>query len=104
MAMPMAQGVELGPKAVEKWFKKLPHAKQKINKYHFYFHNKVSAKIPTAVQIALSNMTAKYPTSFGYVTMIGEPLTYNGSTLSILGRNAFQKYREMPIVGVFWLA
>uniref|UniRef100_A0A3Q7IHC7 Dirigent protein n=1 Tax=Solanum lycopersicum TaxID=4081 RepID=A0A3Q7IHC7_SOLLC len=89
----------------------------------FYFHNKVSAKIPTAVQIAQSNMTAKYPTSFGSVTMIGDPLTVgpesnstivgraqgiygstdqdksNGSTLSILGRNAFQKYREMPIVG-----
>ena len=75
MAMPMAQGVELGSKAVEKWLKKLPHAKQKVTKFHFYFHNKVSAKIPTAVQIAQSNMTAKYPTSIGFVTMIGDPLT-----------------------------
>ena len=74
MAMPMAQGVELGFKAVEKWFKKLPHAKQKVTKFHFYFHNKVSAKIPTAVQIAQSNMTAKYPTSFGSATMIDDPL------------------------------
>ncbi|KAG5581919.1 hypothetical protein H5410_052546 [Solanum commersonii] len=127
----MAQGVELGHNAVEKWFKKLPHSKQKVTKLHFYFHNIVSEKILIAVQIAQSNMTAKSSTSFGSVTMIDDPLTvgpepnstigallmtlnfvfttgkYNGSTLSVLGRNAFQKYREMPIVGgsgVFRLA
>uniref|UniRef100_A0A3Q7JCR0 Dirigent protein n=1 Tax=Solanum lycopersicum TaxID=4081 RepID=A0A3Q7JCR0_SOLLC len=109
MAMPMAQGVESCSKAVEKWFKKLPHAKQNVTKFHFYFHDKVSAKIPTEVEIAQSKMTAKYPTSVGSATMIGDPLTvgqekYNGSTLSILGRNAFKKYREMPIVGIFRLA
>ena len=87
MAMPMAQGVELGPKAVEKWFKKLPHAKQKINKYHFYFHDKVSAKIPTEVEIAQSKMTAKYPTSVGSATMIGDPLTVGQeSNSTIVGR------------------
>ncbi|XP_049400794.1 dirigent protein 22-like [Solanum stenotomum] len=142
MAMPMAQGVELGPKAVEKWFKKLPHAKQKVTKFHFYFHDIVSGKNPTAVQIAQANMT-----TFGFVAMVDDPLTvgpepnstivgraqgiygsadqnesgllmnlnfvfttgkYNGSTLSVLGRNPiFHKYREMPIVGgsgVFRLA
>ncbi|XP_049400788.1 dirigent protein 21-like [Solanum stenotomum] len=147
MVMPMAQGVELGPKAVEKWFKKLPHAKQKVTKLHFYFHDIVSGKNPTAVQIAQSNMTAKSPTSFGFVAMMDDPLTvgpetnsrivgraqgiygsadqnegallmtlnfvfttgkYNGSTLSVLGRNpVFHQYREMPIVGgsgVFRLA
>lgn len=87
MVMPMTQGVELGPKAVGKWFKKLPHAKQKVTKFHFYFHNKVSAKIPTAVQIALSNMTAKYPTSFGSVTMIDDTLTVGpDSNSTIVGR------------------
>ncbi|KAK4724535.1 hypothetical protein R3W88_027314 [Solanum pinnatisectum] len=147
MVMPMGQGVELGPKAVEKWFKKLPHAKQKVTKLHFYFHDIVSGKNPTAVQIAQSNMTAKSPTSFGFVAMMDDPLTvgpepnstivgraqgiygsadqnegallmtlnfvfttgkYNGSTLSVLGRNpVFHQYREMPIVGgsgVFRLA
>ncbi|KAK6778173.1 hypothetical protein RDI58_024891 [Solanum bulbocastanum] len=147
MVMPMAQGVELGPKAVEKWFKKLPHAKQKVTKFHFYFHDIVSGKNPTAVQIAQANMTTKSPTFFGFVAMADDPLTvgpepnstivgraqgiygaadqnesgllmtlnfvfttgkYNGSTLSVLGRNpVFHKYREMPIVGgsgVFRLA
>uniref|UniRef100_M1C4L9 Dirigent protein n=2 Tax=Solanum tuberosum TaxID=4113 RepID=M1C4L9_SOLTU len=139
----MAQGVVLGPKAVEKWFKKLPYAKQKVTKFHFYFHDITSGKNPTAVPIIKS----KSPTFFGYVAMIDDPLTvgpevnstlvgraqgiyggagqkeaallmtlnfvfttgkYNGSTLSVLGRNpAFHKYREMPIVGgsgVFRLA
>ncbi|XP_049364157.1 dirigent protein 22-like [Solanum verrucosum] len=147
MVMPIAQGAELGPKAVEKWFKKLPHAKQKVTKFHFYFHDIVSGKNPTAVQIAQANMTTKSPTFFGFVAMADDPLTvgpepnstivgraqgiygaadqnesgllmnlnfvfttgkYNGSTLSVLGRNpVFHKYREMPIVGgsgVFRLA
>ncbi|TMW90774.1 hypothetical protein EJD97_015285 [Solanum chilense] len=141
--MSMVEGVVLGPKAVEKWFKELPHAKQKVTKFHFYFHDITSGKNPTAVPIIKS----KSPTFFGYVAMIDDPLTvgpevnstivgraqgiyggagqkeaallmtlnfvfttgkYNGSTLSVLGRNpAFHKYREMPIVGgsgVFRLA
>ncbi|WMV51596.1 hypothetical protein MTR67_044981 [Solanum verrucosum] len=146
--MSMAQGVVLGEsKAVEKWFYKLPHAKQKVTKFRFYFHDIVSGKNPTTVQIAQSNMTAKSPTAFGFVSMIDDPLTvepepnstivgraqgiygsadqnevallmtlnfvfttgkYNGSTLSVLGRNPlFHQYREMPIVGgsgVFRLA
>lgn len=145
--MPMAEGIEFGPKAVEKWFKKLPHAKQKITKFHFYFHDIVSGKNPTAVTIAQSNGTAQSPTFFGSLAMMDDPLTvgpepnstivgraqgtygsadqneaallmtlnfvfttgkYNGSTLSVLGRNpVFHQYREMPIVGgsgVFRLA
>ncbi|XP_006366615.1 dirigent protein 22-like [Solanum tuberosum] len=133
--MPITQGVEFGPKAVEKWFKKLPHAKQKVTKFHFYFHDIVSGKNPSAVPIIQSTS----PIFFGYVAMIDDPLTvglepdstivgraqgiyggadqnevallmtlnfvfttgkYNGSTLSVLGRNpARHKYREMPIVG-----
>ncbi|XP_049364193.1 dirigent protein 22-like [Solanum verrucosum] len=148
LIMSMAQGVVLGEsKAVEKWFYKLPHAKQKVTKFRFYFHDIVSGKNPTTVQIAQSNMTAKSPTAFGFVSMIDDPLTvepepnstivgraqgiygsadqnevallmtlnfvfttgkYNGSTLSVLGRNpVFHQYREMPIVGgsgVFRLA
>ncbi|CAN4103287.1 unnamed protein product [Withania somnifera] len=126
IAMPMAQGVELGPKAVEKWFQKFPHAKQKVTKFHFYFHDIVSGKNPTAVQIAQSNITAQSPTFFGFPnsTIVGRAQgiygsadknevgllmtlnfvfttgKYNGSTLSVLGRNpVFHQYREMPIVG-----
>ena len=49
--------------------------------------NKLVQKIPTAIQIAQSNMTAKYPTSFGFVTMIGDPLTVGPeSNSTIVGR------------------
>ncbi|XP_015055355.1 dirigent protein 22-like [Solanum pennellii] len=87
MVMPMTQGVELGPKAVEKWFKKLPHAKQKVTKFHFYFHDIVSGKNPTAVQIAQANMTTKSPTFFGFVAMADDPLTVGPEPNStIVGR------------------
>ncbi|XP_060174444.1 dirigent protein 22-like [Lycium barbarum] len=140
IAMPIAQGVVLGPKAVDQWFQKLPNAKQKVTKFHFYFHDIVSGKNPTAISIVQPNMTTnKSPTFFGSVAMIDDPLTvgpkpnstivgraqgiygsadqnefglimalnfvfttgkYNGSTLSVLGRNQpFHKYREMPIIG-----
>ena len=136
------------PKAVERWFKKLAHAKQeKLTKLHFYFHDILSGNKPTAVQVAQANITSKSPTLFGIVNVMDDPLTvgpepdsriigsaqglyasasqkdvgllmtlnfvftdgkYNGSTLSILGRNpVFHKYRELPILGgsgVFRLA
>ncbi|XP_059298284.1 dirigent protein 21-like [Lycium ferocissimum] len=139
IALQIAQGVVLGPKAVEQWFQKLPNTNQNVTKFHFYFHDTFSGKNPTAIEIAQSNMTATSPTFFGFVAMIDDPLTvgpepnstivgraqgifgsadqneagllmtlnfvfttgkYNGSTLSVLGRNPpLQKYREMPIVG-----
>lgn len=139
IAMPMGQCVELGPKAVEEWFEKLPHLKQKVTKLHFYYHDQVSGKHPTAVTVAQANTIAKSPTLFGLVEMINDVLTvgpepksaivgraqgiyagadqnefsllmsynivfttgeYNGSTLSVFGRNPlFHKYREMSVVG-----
>ncbi|XP_031095074.1 dirigent protein 22-like [Ipomoea triloba] len=145
---PAARGVSLGPKAVDQWFKQLPNAKEKITKLHFYYHDIVSGKNPTAYQIAQSNnFTAKSPTRFGALSVMDDLLTetpdpnsavvgraqgtygfaalyevgllmtlnffftrgeYNGSTLSVLGRNPYyNEYREMPIVGgtgVFRLA
>ncbi|XP_009771303.1 dirigent protein 22-like [Nicotiana tabacum] len=136
-----------GPKAVEQWFQKLSHAKPKITKLHFYFHDIVSGKNPTAIPIAQANSTSHSPTSFGLLAVLDDRLTigpqinsttigraqgivgaasidefsllmslnfvftngkYNGSTLSLLGRNTvLNEYREMPIVGgsgVFRLA
>ena len=65
LAIPMAQCVELGPKAVEEWFEKIQHAKQKLTKFHFYYHDVVSGKNPTAITIAQPNTTAK-PHFFRY--------------------------------------
>ncbi|XP_011039496.1 PREDICTED: dirigent protein 22-like [Populus euphratica] len=113
--------------------------KEKLSHLHFYFHDIVSGKNPTAVRIARADMTNTSSTGFGMVAMIDDPLTmtpelssklvgraqgiyasasqndigllmtmnfvfmegkYNGSTLSVLGRNSvLSTVREMPIVG-----
>lgn len=110
---------------------------EKMTQLHFYFHDKITGKNPTAMQIV------KPPNGsiggFGKTFIMDDPLTegpspsskligrsqgiyavasqhdygllmvlnfvftegmYNGSTLSILGRNViFEEVREMPIVG-----
>ncbi|MED6123823.1 hypothetical protein PIB30_053035 [Stylosanthes scabra] len=113
--------------------------KEKLSHLHFYFHDIVSGPKPTAIRVAEAQMTKNFPTFFGAVVMIDDPLTvgpepssklvgkaqgiyasasqndlgllmvmnlefcegkYNGSTLSLFGRNAvFNTVREMPIVG-----
>ncbi|XP_009775777.1 dirigent protein 22-like [Nicotiana tabacum] len=113
--------------------------REKLSHLHFYFHDIVSGKNPTAVKIAEAAMTNRSSTGFGLMAMIDDPLTvgpepnsklvgraqgiyaqaslndigllmalnfafvegkYNGSTLSILGRNSVMStVREMPIVG-----
>ncbi|CAA2980589.1 dirigent 22-like [Olea europaea subsp. europaea] len=113
--------------------------REKLSHLHFYFHDILSGRNPTAVQVASAAMTNTSSTLFGAVIMIDDPLTvgpsmtsklvgraqgiyasadlyevgllmvlnfafvegkYNGSTLSVLGRNnVFSAVREMPIVG-----
>ncbi|KAK3028669.1 hypothetical protein RJ639_037849 [Escallonia herrerae] len=115
------------PKAVEEWFQNLSHRKEKLTKLHFYFHDIVSGKNPSAVHVAQANTTFTSPTLFGLVSMMDDALRVgpepdskivgraqgiygsagleefgkcNGSTLSVLGRNpVFHDCREMPIVG-----
>lgn len=113
--------------------------REKLSHLHFYFHDIVSGRNPTAVRVAEAAMTNTSKTGFGAVVMMDDPLTegpdlssklvgraqgiyasaslqdfsylivlnyvfvegkYNGSTLSILGKNSvLSKMREMPIVG-----
>ncbi|KAK1397659.1 dirigent protein 21-like [Heracleum sosnowskyi] len=113
--------------------------KEKLSHLHFYFHDIVSGRNPTAVRVASAAMTNTSSTFFGLVQVMDDPLTvgpelsskqvgraqgiyssasindlgllmvlnyvftegkYNGSTLSILGRNAaLSTVREMPVVG-----
>lgn len=113
--------------------------REKLSHLHFYFHDIVSGKNPTAVRVAAAATTNSSATGFGAVVMMDDPLTegpnlssklvgraqgiyasaaleeagylmvlnyvfvegkYNGSTLSILGRNTvFSTVREMPVVG-----
>ncbi|KAF8406582.1 hypothetical protein HHK36_008670 [Tetracentron sinense] len=129
------------------WFENLRVRKEKVTRLHFYFHDILSGKKPTAMRVAQATVTDKSPTFFGMIMMADDPLTegpeptskllgraqglygsasqgelglimamnygftdgkYNGSSLSILGRNsAMHPLREMPIVGgtgVFRLA
>ncbi|KAL7134065.1 hypothetical protein ABFS83_11G002200 [Erythranthe nasuta] len=112
---------------------------EKLSHLHFYFHDIVSGRNPTAFRVAESSVTNSSATGFGFMVMIDDPLTlgpnmtskivgraqgiyasadlnnfgllmvlnyvftegkFNGSTLSILGRNAVSSpVREMPIVG-----
>ncbi|XVF24220.1 hypothetical protein REPUB_Repub13aG0109000 [Reevesia pubescens] len=110
---------------------------EKMTRLHFYFHDIVSGKNPTAMQIIRPQN--KSVGSFGTTFIVDDPLTekpeptsklvgraqgiyalasqhdigllmvmnfvfsegiYNGSAISILGRNAVLNIvREMPIVG-----
>ncbi|KAJ4705528.1 Dirigent protein [Melia azedarach] len=113
--------------------------KEKLTHLHFYFHDIIIGKVPTAVKVAQAPGTENYTTLFSQVYVMDDPLTvgpdinskrigsaqgiyasadqkevgllmvlnyaftegeFNGSTLSILGRNAiFSAVREMSIVG-----
>ncbi|KAJ4699441.1 Dirigent protein [Melia azedarach] len=55
--------------------KSLKLKKEKLSHLHFYFHDIVSGKNPTAVRVAQANMTNTSPTLFGVVVMIDDPLT-----------------------------
>ncbi|GFP89024.1 dirigent protein 23 [Phtheirospermum japonicum] len=124
MAKPVARAnsVAQEPEAVQEWFNNLPNAKEKLTKIHFYFHDIVSGKNPSAIPIMMDDALTIGPEpdskvigraqgiygsasfeeigllmTLNYVFTDGE---YNGSTLSVLGHNpVLHKYREMPIVG-----
>lgn len=113
--------------------------RQKLSHLHFYFHDRITGKNPTAFKVASASVTNKSATYFGSVAVMDDPLTvgpnprskqvgraqgiysaasrneigllmvvnyvftqgkFNGSTISVLGRNAvLSAIREMPIVG-----
>ncbi|KAK2965510.1 hypothetical protein RJ640_008860 [Escallonia rubra] len=125
--MSVVLGVDESPKAVEQWFQKLSHRKEKLTKLHFYFHDIVSGKNPNAIHVAgpsqhhfyITHLVRPEPDSeivgraqgiYGSAGLedLGLLMTlnfvfiegkYNESTLSVLGRNpVFHKYHQMPIV------
>ncbi|WZZ29496.1 hypothetical protein YC2023_012897 [Brassica napus] len=99
----------------------------KLTHLHFYFHDMYGHN-PTSVKVAEAAQTNTSKTYFGSMFVMDCPLTtlpnigskrigyaqgmtasasqtelgleYNGSTISILGRNlVFENVREMPVVG-----
>ncbi|KAI9152943.1 hypothetical protein LWI28_003380 [Acer negundo] len=53
----------------------LGHKKEKLTHLHFYFHDIITAKNPTAVQVAEAAMTNTSSTLFGAVFILDDPLT-----------------------------
>ncbi|XP_027066553.1 dirigent protein 22 [Coffea arabica] len=139
-----ASSAVLLPVACQQFSRKLSRKemglkREKLSHLHFYFHDIVSGRNPTAVRVAAATTTNSSATGFGAVVMMDDPLTagpdlssklvgraqgiyasaaqeesgylmvlnyvfvegkYNGSTLSILGRNTvLSTVREMPVVG-----
>ncbi|GKV25886.1 hypothetical protein SLEP1_g35267 [Rubroshorea leprosula] len=57
---------------------------QKLTHLHFYFHDILSGKNPTAVRIAQARITNTSSTSFGALAMIDDPLTFSPDINSTL--------------------
>ncbi|PIA40641.1 hypothetical protein AQUCO_02400008v1 [Aquilegia coerulea] len=71
----------------ENWPESLALGKEKLTKLHFYFHDIVSGKKPTAIKIAQASTTNQSPTLFGLLAMADEPLTQGPEpTSKIVGR------------------
>ncbi|CAI9088966.1 OLC1v1023438C1 [Oldenlandia corymbosa var. corymbosa] len=71
--------LDRSPYSVERWFKRLRHAREKLTRLHFFFQDKVSGKRPTAEEIARANVTSESPTFFGLTRVFDDPLTVGPS-------------------------
>ena len=60
------------------------HAKEKDSRLHFYFHNTLSGKNPSAVEVAEASMTKKLPNLFGLLNIFDDPLTEGPEPISML--------------------
>ncbi|KAJ8631571.1 hypothetical protein MRB53_024894 [Persea americana] len=72
---------------VDDWRDSLVPGKEKVSHLHFYFHDTVRGKTPSAVKVADAQMTNQSATFFGKVMMADEPLTEGPEPTSrLLGR------------------
>ncbi|KAG1360956.1 Dirigent protein 23 [Cocos nucifera] len=66
------------PERFDKWSRRLARAgvtQEQVTRLHFYFHDIVSGKHPTAVRVAQAANSDRSPTAFGVVVMADDPLT-----------------------------
>ncbi|XP_026393808.1 dirigent protein 23-like [Papaver somniferum] len=72
------------------WSETVPYQEQfhnKVTRLHFYFHDTVSGKNPTAIPIAQGSTTNQSSTMFGTLRMIDDPLTEGSDPSSkVVGR------------------
>ncbi|KAF3441981.1 hypothetical protein FNV43_RR15897 [Rhamnella rubrinervis] len=67
--------------------KKLGFKRQKLSHLHFYFHDIVSGRNPTAIRVAESKTTNTSKSSFGAVSIMDDPLTVGPEpTSKLVGR------------------
>ncbi|CAK9162076.1 unnamed protein product [Ilex paraguariensis] len=97
LSMPMVEGIAEGPKAVEEWFSKHRHKKEKVTKLHFYFHDTPSGKNPTVLQVAQANGSSTSPTLFGLVFIADDPLTVGPEPNSTLVGRAQGMYSSASL-------
>ncbi|KAJ6346615.1 hypothetical protein OIU76_003319 [Salix suchowensis] len=83
--------------------------KEKLSHFKVYWHDILTGPNPSSIEVVPPMNTSV--TAFGLVRMIDNPLTlgpemsskngkYNGSTVTVLGRNqVFSTVREMPVIG-----
>ncbi|KAL8089947.1 dirigent protein 22-like [Apium graveolens] len=87
LSITVVEGIDVSPKAVDKWFKELPHKKEKVTKLHFFLHEEGSGVNQTAYLVAQSNISFTSPTNFGLVSMIDDILREGAAPDSqIVGR------------------
>ncbi|XP_026393809.1 dirigent protein 23-like [Papaver somniferum] len=79
--------------ATKNWHDTIPSkptevfGKEKVTNLHFYFHDTISGNNPTGVVVARANTTAQYPTVFGLLAIIDDPLTVGPEiTSKLIGR------------------
>ncbi|KAL6963739.1 hypothetical protein U1Q18_034744 [Sarracenia purpurea var. burkii] len=99
MAMPMVHGAGEEPQqAVDRWFQN----KEKVTKLHFYFHDTVSGKNPTAVLVTEPDPTKPVlPLNpFGSIFMMDDPLTIGPEPKSTLLGRAQGIYASAALEGV----
>ncbi|PON76179.1 Disease resistance response protein [Parasponia andersonii] len=62
--------------------KELGFKREKLTHLHFYFHDVVSGRNPTAVKVAEAATTNTSSTNFGYVAVLDDPLTVGPNATS----------------------
>ncbi|XP_034681866.1 dirigent protein 19-like [Vitis riparia] len=72
MAMPLVHSTIGDPKEVDEWLHKIQHAKQKMTRFHFYYHDIQNV---SSMKVAQASITDKSPTFFGLTNMMDDPLT-----------------------------
>ncbi|KAJ9704389.1 hypothetical protein PVL29_002793 [Vitis rotundifolia] len=75
MAMPRVHSTIGDPEEADEWLHKIQHAKQKVTRLHFYFHDTVSGQNVSAMRVTQASITDKSPSFFGLINMIDDPLT-----------------------------